>query len=137
MGKEYDLYWYGMLTIENVQEVADLLLQLLDKKRYAFVGAGEFYDFMPKVRTNQCLRHKDSLTGKAINVYYSKKENPPKYAGFNVCDTHGVWGCSTNLIEDIYDPSFNNPYLTFENNRVTITQRTPAGKLLYWVIAIQ
>ncbi|MBD3244967.1 MAG: hypothetical protein GF335_03165 [Candidatus Moranbacteria bacterium] len=137
MGKEYNLHWYGVLTIENLQQVADLLLQLLDGKRYTFVAANEFFRFKPEVRTGQTLSHKGATTGKAINVYYDEKENPPKHAGFNVGDTYGVWGCSTNLATDEYDNEFNNPYFVFEYNKVTITHRAPAGHLLYWVVAIE
>ncbi len=137
MKKEYDLYWHGVLTIKNVQKVADLLLQLLDGRRYTFVAADERYYFMPKVRTGQRLNHEDSTTGNAISVHYDEKKNPPKHAGFTVCDTHGVWFCSTNLAEAKYDPKFNNPYFVFAGNKVTITQRTFDDKLLYWVVAIE
>ena len=129
MEEKYDLHWYGMLTVENVQKIADLLLQLLDGKRYTFVAANESCRFEPEVRTGQRL--------KAISVYYNEKENPPKYAGFIVVDSYGSWSCSTNLAENKYDQEFRNPYFVFKYNQVTITHRAPAGHLLYWVAAIE
>ena len=137
MDEKYNLHWYGMLTIENVQQIADLLLQLLDGKRYTFVAANEFFRFKPEVRTGQTLDHKGARSGKAIGIYSDEKDTPPRHAGFNVGDTYGVWGCSTNLAENKYDPEFNNPYFVFEYNKVTITHRAPAGHLLYWVAAIE
>lgn len=137
MEEKYNLHWYGMLTIDNIQQVTNLLLQLLDGRRYTFVAANEFFRFKPEVRTGQRLNHKGATSGKAISAYCDEKETPPRHAGFNVVDTYGVWGCSTNLVENRYDSEFNNPYFVFEYNKVTITHRAPAGHLLYWVAAIE
>lgn len=131
--KEMNLNWYGMLTVENIERVADLLRQLLKGKRYTFVAANEFFGFKPEVRTNQEL--KPSTTGDPINVYYDK--DGKRFAGFNVCDSYGVWGCSTSLQEEQYDHEFKNPYFVFEWNKVTITHCAPAGHKLYWVAAIE
>ena len=62
---------------------------------------------------------------------------PSRHAGFNVNDTSGVWGCSTNSTENRRDPQFENPYLVFERDRVTITHRTSARDLLYWVVVVE
>lgn len=133
MEDEYNFYWHGMLTVKNVQQVADLLFKLLDGKYYTFIAANEFFQFRPEVKTRQYLsNHKES-----ISAYCDKKNTPPKHAGFNVDDISGVWGCSTNLTEDKKDPKFKNPYIVFEHDRVIITHRTPARDLLYWVIVTE
>ncbi len=133
MKNKYNLSWRGMLTVENVQQVADLLHKLLDGKCYTFITANEFFQFKPEVQTKQ---HFLSNEG-AVGVYYDEENTPPKYAGFNVNDTRGVWSCSTNSTDIRKDPEFKNPYLFFENDRVTITHRAPAGNLLYWVIVAE
>jgi len=132
--KEMDLKWSGMLTVKNIEQVANLLRHLLKEKRYTFIAANESFGFKPEVRTNQELK-----SGRAgndpINVYYD--EDSKRFAGFNICDSYGVWGCSTRLQEDQYDNEFKNPYLVFDLDRVTITHRAPAGHKLHWVAVIE
>lgn len=131
--------WYGMLTVGNVEEVAARLSRLLNGKSYTFVMVNEFSQFKPDVRMGQRLiaRRKDIPEEEPVDVYYDKENTPPEHAGFNVNDTSGVWGCSTNTTERKKDPEFKNPYLVFECDRVTITRRTSAGDLLYWVIVVE
>jgi hypothetical protein len=130
MPKKMNLKWYGMLTINNIEQVADLLRQLLSGKRYAFVSSNELFSFKPEVRTNQELKPSDP-----INVYYDK--DGKRFAGFNVYDSYGVWGCSTSLQEEQYDHEFKNPYFVFNLDKVTITHRAPAGHKLYWVVVVE
>ena len=125
--------WHGMLTVKNIERVADLLRQLLNEKRYTFVAANECFDFRPEVRTNQKLE--PSTAGDPISVYHDKDQG--QFACFSVRDSYGVWGCSTNLQEESYDHEFKNPYFVFERNKVNITHRAPAGNKLYWVAAIE
>ncbi|MFA6437280.1 MAG: hypothetical protein WC242_03885 [Candidatus Paceibacterota bacterium] len=123
-----------MLTILNIDDVANLLQQLLTGKRYAFVAANEDRGFKPEVRTGQRLES-DRADKPSITVYRDDPGNT--FAGFNVSDTDGVWGCSTSLREDEYDPTFKNPYIIFENDKVTIIHCAQAGNKLYWVIAVE
>jgi len=130
--KPTDLNWYGMLTVENIEDVCKLLEKMLVGKTYTFVASNEFHRFEPDVRTSQKMMPGSS--GKPITFWYGDNK---EYASFNVCDSYGVWGCSTHLKEDKYDGEFNNPYFVFEWYKVTITHRAPAGHLLYWVIAVE
>lgn len=134
--KEYNLHWYGMLTIENLENVVDLLKQLLDGKKYTFVACNEFFDFKPEVRTGQMVDHKGATSGNAFSIWWDEKNNPPHYGGFNVGDTYGVWGCSTTATDEVKHDN-ENPYFVFEGNKVTITHKAPAGHLLYWVAAVE
>ena len=134
MSKEMDLHWYGMLTMQNIEQVCDLLRQLLGGKSYTFVASNEFFGHKPEVRTSQRLSAQSTRRENAISVWHDKEG---KRASFNVTDSYGVWGCTTNLSEDEYDPDFNNPHFVFEWNKVTITHRAPAGHLLYWTAAIE
>jgi len=130
--EEINLNWCGMLTVENIKQVVEVLRQLLSGKKFTFVICDEGRGFEPEVRTGQQL--KPSTKDNSINVYYDEEKN---FAGFNVCDSYGVWGCSTNLHANEYDPEFKNPYLAFEHNRVTITHRAPSRSKLYCVCAIE
>lgn len=123
--------WYGTLTIDNIQEVADAILEKLSGKTYAFVSAYEYRRYEPETRLNQRLHN--GTNGSPLSVYYGENGD---YAGFNFCDTYGVWGCSTNTNQKNWDSSYNNPYIVFDYDQITITQRTPAGKLAYWQITI-
>jgi uncharacterized protein YoaH (UPF0181 family) len=131
--KEINLNWNGMLTVENIEQVAEVLRQLLKGKKFTFVACHEDNNFIPKARTCQELR---SINGDdPISVYYDKESK--RFAGFNACDSYGVWGCSTSLHVDVYDHEFKNPYFAFEYNKVTITHRAASGSKIYWVCAIE
>lgn len=135
MRKEnFSLSWYGMLTVENIEQVADLVRQLLVGRTYTFVAANEYRDYKPQVRTNQHMTR--SNAGDPVNVYYDESAEK-RFAGFSVCDTYGIWGVSTNLKDDLYDPDFKNPFVNFENDKVTITHRAASGNKIYWVIALE
>jgi hypothetical protein len=119
--KEYNFCWNGMLTIDNVHEVASLFSRLLDGKHYAFVSVNEGCNFKPDVQTGQMLKHVKLASH-----------------GFSFRNAYGgSWDCSTTATEDVLDPTFNNPHFSFEFNKVIITHRAPAGHLLYWVAAIE
>lgn len=131
--EEMDLNWSGMLTTKNIDQVAKLLHQLLDGNKHTFVSANEFYGFKPKVETDQKLTPEKTESGKAINVSHHAKD----HASLFITHSGGVLICSTNLVEDIYDPNFKNPYFNFEDDKVTITHRADAGQVLHWVAAVQ
>ena len=129
--REMNLGWAGMLTIENVEKVAELFRELLQGKRYTFVSANEFFGFKPEVRTRQRLAFQKSDPIQAF------KEKDGKSAGIMVHAPFGVWSIHTNLAKNQHDPEFKNPYLAFDWNRVTITHRAPGGNKLYWVVALE
>lgn len=133
--RSMDLGWHGMLTVNNVEQVADLLRQLLTGKRYTFVAVNEFYGFKPEVRTSQKLKPKINSSN-PINVYYDDT-GAKRFAGFSVSDSYGVWSFSTNLQEDQDDPGSKNPHFSFEWDKVTIIFRLSGGNLVYWVAAVE
>jgi hypothetical protein len=119
-----------MLTTENIEQVVGLLKELLIGKKYTFIACNEYIgDFRLDVRTSQSL--KDS----PFSIW--RDEEKGAYAGFNVSDSYGVWGCLTTLREDKYDGKYDNPYIVFEHNKVTITHRAASGALIYWCAAVE
>ncbi len=135
--------WYGMLTISNVEEIANKINELLVGKQYTFVSVNMYGNVdvpgelisRPEVRTSQYLKSESGRN--SLNVWRDKDNDTPKFAGFNFGDSYGVWGCSTNTDSPHYDHTYNNPYIVLEYDKVRITHRAPAGHLLYWVIAIE
>ena len=125
--------WHGTLTLENLEEVAAMIGDLLDGKRYTFVACNEYFKFKPEVRTGQELNHKGATSGHAISTYFDNEQSPPRFGGFNIGDTYGVWGCSTASSAEgyHYDPTYEAPHVSIDWGKVTITHRAPAGHLLY------
>lgn len=125
--------FYGTLTTENIEEVANAILDKLTGKTYTFVSSNEYIGaYKPEVKTNQRLQNGNN--GSPLSVWHSKDG---RRAGFNVCDTYGVWGLSTSQTENRYDSRFNAPYINMERNTIEMTHRAGSGALLYWVIEIQ
>lgn len=134
---------FGMLTVNNLEEVANRVYEFLKGKRYTFVAVNSFFGrpdpvgdqgFVlstnhPEVRTNQYLSGPPS-------VWYEKDTDNPSYRGFNFGDTYGSWGLCTATNEPQYDPSFNNPYYVIDYVTVRFYHRAPAGHFLAWVFAI-
>lgn len=133
--QEYNLNWFGMLTINNIEQVVGLLKQLIDGKRYTFVACNELDGFKPEVRTSQCVEHNKATSKNAFNIYYDTENS--RYAGFNIVDSYGVWGCSTNTTDEKFDHERKNPYFSFKYNQVIIEHRAAGGNLLYWCIAVE
>jgi len=122
---------YGMLTKGNIEDFVAVLREMLTGKRYTFVACNESRHFEPEVRTSQRLENGTNGTPFSVHHYDG-------WASFGVCDTYGVWGCTTTWDDPkMYDADFKNPYFVFDYNKVTITHRAPAGHLLYWVVAVE
>lgn len=119
---KYDLHWHGTLTVDNIDNVVDLLKQLLDGKKYTFVSCYAYKGYKPEVRLHQEIEHKSSTTGNAFSIY-----RHDGWSSFNVCDTYGVWGQST----------FNNPDFIFERDRVTIESVNGFNEKFYWTIVVE
>jgi len=123
--------WEGMLTINNIQEVADRILEMLELKRYTFVAISDDDTLKPTVHTGQQL----APGGEPVRVRIDEQR---RFANLFT----GTWGLSTTLEEDTHDPEFNNPYLVFEQDsmhgdRVTITHRAGTSIKVCWVAAVE
>ncbi|SRR5258706_8789230 len=121
---------YGTVTISNIEEFANKALALLFGKNYTFVSVYEYKRFEPETRTGNHLVNGNN--GSPLSTY---KEN--EYAGFNFCDTYGVWGLSTSTNDESYDPTFLRPYMVVTRNQITISQRTDANKIAHWQITVE
>jgi hypothetical protein len=128
MRNKFNLYWSGVLTLENLDEVAGLFRQLLDGKRYTFVSAYEYRGWRPEVRMHQQVEPHNATDGQGISLWREDAATPT-YGGFHVVDTYGVWGLSCSVHE--------KPYVSFEYNKVTMELKTPAGKGAWWVVAVE
>lgn len=136
---DHDRNWFGTQTIENTPLIAKRLEHMLAGKKYTFASTND--GFQPdsrigfEVRPDQKL--KNGTSGTPLSTWVDEEQDPPRFAGFNFCDTYGVWGISTSAVNDKYDHTFKAPYWVFEYNQARVTHRAPAGHLLVWVIAVQ
>ena len=119
-------HFNGTLTMDNIEEVANMIVDILRDKKYVFVSANEFYDYKPDVRTNQKLKQ-DAL----------KVRVKDDYAWFDIWHSYGVWSLSTTQKSGGYDASFDNPYVSIEYNTIKITHKLWYGNKVYWVIRVQ
>lgn len=125
---EYALNWCGKLTVENIEQVVGLFRKLLENRRYTFVAINQSYR-RPDVRTGQQLDPRKAKGEEVFSIWFDDKSSPPAFAGFNAVDTYGVWGLSTSANDQ--------PYISFEWNKVTIEHKAPAGNELICVLAIE
>lgn len=144
--REYNLYWYGMLTTGNIEQVAKLFHELLDGKFYTTINVyprllpkldeqhPETIDCRLDVHTSQRLTPEDTRSKKAI---ITKVDGD--FAYMSIHDTYGIHMMDTRLPGERaqYDHTYQNPYIVFEGNRVSIHHRAPAGNLLVWTFAVE
>lgn len=113
--------WFGTVTNENIEDVANAILSILKGKNYTWTESYEYRGFRPETRVHQHLEN--GTGGSPMNVWHSKEIN---YSGANFCDTYGVWG--------IYPKC----YVAFEHDRViNIEMTTGAGKKAFWQITLE
>lgn len=129
MEDDLERNWYGMLTIHNVDKVADLLMRTLGDRTYTSVSARCEDRSPPEVRTGHKL--KPGRPG-SNPVTVHKHEG---WVHMIIGDTYGVWGITSSAASSAYDPEFKNPYLSFDRGRVAITHRVPCGDIVHWVFA--
>jgi len=122
--------WYGVVTVNNIEDVANIIYDVLKGKTYTFVSVYEYKRYEPETRTNQQL--KNGTNGSPLSVY---KEDG--FAGFIFCDTYGVWGLSTSNTNPAYDSTFHRPYVVVQWDKVTISWRTGENKVAHWQITLQ
>lgn len=125
--------WFGVLTIENLKDVAQVAFKMLESKKYTFASCIESLDHMD-VRPDQSLEN--GTNGSPLSVWHD--EIGDKYGGFNFCDTYGVWGLSTSARDGQPFDNYNTPYISFEYDKtIRITQRNGYGNIIKWVIVVQ
>jgi hypothetical protein len=148
---QYNLYWFGRLTTENVEQVGKLLSELLEGKFYTVItaiprrcpGDAQASDIRMDVRTSQKLVAEGACDKKAIVAHRGDKkaivaEVSDDRAHLTIHDTFGLYCIDSDLQREVgHDPTYQNPYIVFEGNRVTIRHRSPAGNLLVWVFAVE
>jgi hypothetical protein len=153
-----DRQWFGHLTLENFDAVAERITSMLTGKRFTWVACNSgLGNYFPEVRTGQQLRE-------GITVHERKTyEDGSTYAHLSVADTYGVWGLSTDVPDDeaaenrrrrAWDAAsedarksgeWEDKRLTwvkierghYDAGRIEITHFALAGHRLYWVIAVE
>lgn len=126
-----DAQWFGYLTLENVDAVADRIRRMLDGHRYTWVAVNEAFE-RPEVRTSQVMEK--------VEVFRSRDDSYGELAGITVLDTYGVWGPDTTAPDErtaAQQPERDRAYMVIDHNKIEIKHFVPAGSRLYWVIALE
>lgn len=125
--------WYGYLTLENGEAVAERLHSMIGGgQRYTWVAANELFGYLPEVRTSQIAE--------AVRYSTSDLEDGRHMAHITIPDSYGVWGLDTTAPDE--DAARNGDthdqvYVSFSYRKLEISHYAPAGHRLYWVIALE
>ncbi len=131
---DYTLHWDGWLTLQNNEQVADLIRQLLDGNRFTFVEINAAKPLLPVVRTSQVI-HRTQRGDPAITSWCYKSL---RKAGITVFATNG-WYCETTVLEDedgMFTPIAGQPYFIFDGDSVTIEHMRGRNRFI-WCVAIE
>ena len=92
-------------------------------KSYTFVSVYEYKRYKPETRNNQEL--KNGTNGSPLSVWFGKDGT---YAGFNFCDSYGVWSCGTGDYVEIEEERYG---------QITIYKKTGEQKDCYCQLTIE
>ena len=112
--------WYGQVTNENISNVAQMILEKLEGRKYTWTESYEYAGFIPRTRVHQELEN--GTNGSPLSIWKSEELN---HSGANFCDSYGVWRIS---------PGF---YVVINYNSITIELQTPAQRKAYWQITLE
>ncbi len=127
MKRKFDLGWRGRLTIENVEEIAKLILQLLSGKSFILVSSCG--DSAPDITKNVIIDNGRFELKEAVSWWRREDEGS---AGIDVVTSEEIGHFITNLREGVFDRSRQGPFVTFEGDRVSITFRSGASIFCHW-----
>ena len=114
----FNLNWVGNLNISNLDKVCDLLLQLLDGKKFTIVTVEENSSWHhPQIQTKQELSL-DESTGKKISSYVSDK-----VAGIQISECVEIGFYTAD--------KYPKPNVVFYGDYVTITFTDTAGNIYH------
>lgn len=116
--------WFGYLTVENTEEVAEAVRNMLSGKYYTFVAVNSGFSGRPEVKTSR----------KMDKVYTSHLLG---HSLINVNDSYGVWGFSTTVHEGDQLDASRYTYVVFDWNQIKVEHFAPCGYKLNWVIALE
>lgn len=122
--------WFGFLTVENVDAVADRIRSLIgDRQPYVWVACNEgLGDYRPEVRTGQVA---ESI----------RAERRDGRASIIVVDTYGVWSIRSDAADQEATarrkPEFGLTYLHITRGQVRMEHKAPVGARLLWTVAVE
>lgn len=129
-----DRAWFGYLTMENLDAVADRIRRMLDAgQRYTWVAVNEGRGYKPEVRTGQV-----AMKVEAWRLETGSSGEP--YGGITVNDTYGTWGIHTTAIDQRAaqkQVSRDKAFIHIEHGQIRVEHYAPAGHRLRWVAALE
>lgn len=132
---DYEREWFGYLTTENCEAVADRIRSMLTDVRYTWVACVSWipsgWTARPEVRTGQKLK---SVTASL----------DPSHAHISVSDDYGAWGisgCHASQAEARAGEPQRQAYLHFQHShggwQLEIEHYSSSGNRLQWTIAVE
>lgn len=129
-----DRDWYGYLTLENAEAVADRIRSMIgDGQPYTWVAANEYFGYKPEVRTSQVASKVE------FNQDLRLSDGTP-WAHLTVVDTYGIWGLHATAADDAAAceaDKKDRTVLKFGYRKLTIDLYAPGGNHMWWVIALE
>lgn len=126
--------WIGWLTVENAAKVQQRLTTLLKGSKFTVIVGNQSLGFVPMVHPNQMLR--GDTPESAIVLY--RTEGKDVSVLIAVYTTTNAWMFNSSIHEVEKSPApFAGASLEFEEDRVTVTMRTPSDVKQYWMFVLQ
>ncbi len=118
--------FYGMMTLENAEQIMNFIYEKIKDKEYVFTSVNEGFKFGDHVEMRQTKLRSEP------NFWTTDGD----YSGFHFNEVGYIWMLSTSQKEPGYDHELKNPYVVIEHKKIKITHRASAGHLLHWQILV-
>lgn len=136
MKSQLAVHHRGMLTIQNVTEVAGVIEKMLRGKKFTAITMNELFGWREERIQGERLA---GICGSPPKVeVISRSYN----AHLIIHSTYGMFPIKTETNDEKYDGDFRNPYVIIEGNeenptQITIFHRTDAGDRLIWRFEVE
>lgn len=129
--------WYGILTVENIDEMAAYFESFLKGKRHTMVAYNAAHDFGhdPEVRTSQTPLDTAFKVNRSTLELEDGTSIP--YASFDL-DVSG-WCISLSTTAQYHKPDTcsRQPYIVIEHELIRVELWNGYGEKLKWIFALE
>lgn len=129
MERKVHRHWHGMLTVNNIDEIANLIREMLTGRRYTFVLVHEQKGFRPYVKASRELSNQNDINSVEVE-HCGEGENAT--ASLTILDNfNDGWTFSIN------NTDHQCPNIEFSQDTIQIAFEDPEKPKEFWVIAIE
>lgn len=135
--------WSGAVTLENIEEVAKKIVDLLSDKYFTDISIRKVYNnqnpdvFSIQAVVHSSLRLKKNIKGNFFDVvFFDGEDKESKVAHAHFYLPHGeTWTLITNEPNPKMHRSI--PFVKITSNQVYIEQRIPSGFVTHQIFSIE